>query len=331
MKQLRLLMILLAGLVLCACNIFREETATGLYAPEINPKPADGMVESRQATLYFPMADSSYMCSQKRTVEFNANQPVENALLNELLVKGPESPTDLVSVLDNNIIPEVERNSSNDSIIEITLPSEFMGNSMTLTGSNAQRKRRISLYCIVNTLTQYDRSLRVKFYYIDNNDSKREFTYESVGMTPPQDGGSTLPELYSNTDNMILTPYIAITNVLNAAQSNDAATLYRYLITSGGGPESEAQLADIMIKSPRVIWSEPSVDWVEEEDTARINVELKRQWHSEKDEKYVEITLKKAGDVWKVGYADIEKIIFETGSFTTEESPDAAPDSTDNI
>lgn len=322
----RALLLCMAGMLLGSCSIFKEDVASGqsVYLPAINPVPDEDMEEERELTLYFPMADGQYMCSQKRTVFVSATKSVEEVLLDELLNKGPGPNTDLEQVVGSNVNYSMERNGST---IEITL-SNFLNRDVLLETASYKLKRELSLYCIVNTLTQYQRSLRVQFL-LDDNGTAKQPTYDEMGIAPPPDKtGADKLEVLAEKNDRVLTPRVAMDNILSATRSYDASTLYRYLLSDGLALD-EKQLSDTMMKSPKIVDYDVE-DYTDDETTSRVKVWIVLRYQDTEEKKYTDIPLKKEGDIWKVAYADLELLIFKD-AFVTESTPETLPDNTGGV
>lgn len=293
---------LLAGLLLCACTIFPEDTAGGLYAPEINPEPVEGILEQQTLQLYFPMANEPYMCSQIREVEVPANSAVETVLLAQIL-EGPKAPGELTAVLDGNVKAAVTKKGT---VLEVTLSREYLDRTNVVDEANERLRRRLSIYCIVNTLTSDDPSLSVQIL-VDDDGNVRKPTYEEVGMTKPVSAQDALEPLTFAAE-YILTLRRAADNVLSATASRDADKLHNYLFSEARPSADELQEALYS-----VLLVEYNIN-SDSETGSNVNVDLTLSTGVSDSEPIRmpgrTIPFVKEGDVWKVDYRSLESLIF---------------------
>lgn len=306
MKRILAGMLAICCMLLGGCSIFKEETVSGVYAPEINPDPATDTIN---AVLYFPMRGQDYLATEKRQVKIAAGESSEAALISEL-ISGPDSESQLENAFWSGVT--LARVNVENQAISVVLSAEFLMD-MGQDAEAFRKKQRMALYSIVNTLTENerDRYAQVQFY-IDRNGTARRASREEMGFTDANPGEALEPLSRNNT--LILTPRKVAEIVLQAAVDKDASKMIAMLAEDGMPAQEE--LTELMMTAGSVIEAFSIRDEREEttptgEQRAVVVVDVSMQKEQTLTQKYgVQVSLVSEGDVWKVDYSSIANELF---------------------
>ncbi|MCC8160033.1 MAG: GerMN domain-containing protein [Oscillospiraceae bacterium] len=125
--------------------------------------------EMREITLYFPDKDGQKLVKEIRSVKITDQQPIAQYIINEL-IKGPENE-ELSSVLSSDtVLLSVE---TSDNICFVNFKSSFLDKNTSST-----EKEKMTIYAIVDSLTELDTIQRVQFLM----DGKRVDTFGNINI-----------------------------------------------------------------------------------------------------------------------------------------------------
>lgn len=133
--------------------------ASGMPLGDISPVTLDenGMPvsgEMKTVTLYFSDSNAEYIVGEKRDIVVEANEPIEKAVIRELL-KGPVNESLWDAIPDGTRLLSV---STKDGLCTVNFSKEYVDNSPGGTASE-----RMAIYTVVDTLTELDGIKKVQF------------------------------------------------------------------------------------------------------------------------------------------------------------------------
>lgn len=120
----------------------------------INPVISPDKTEKAEVTLYFSDEMAMGLCSEKRVIEVNQNQTIENQIV-EQLIKGPENSKLYQTVPSETKIKNIK---TEESICYVDLSKEFVTKH-----SGGSTSEMLTIYSIVNSLTELDNVTKVQF------------------------------------------------------------------------------------------------------------------------------------------------------------------------
>lgn len=120
----------------------------------INPVISPDKTEQKEVTLYFSDEMAEGLCPEKRVIEVNQNQTIENQIV-EQLIKGPEDSSHVATVPAETKIKNIK---TEDSICYVDLSRDFVTKH-----SGGTTGEMLTIYSIVNSLTELDNVTKVQF------------------------------------------------------------------------------------------------------------------------------------------------------------------------
>lgn len=138
-----------------------------ISASDINLEAEEYHSEVRQVALYFANKEGTQLVREMRTIKITDQQPIEQYIINEL-IKGTENK-ELKSLLsENTVLVSVD---VEDNICYLNFKSNFISEN-----SGESDKERLTVYSIVNSLTELQTIEQVQFYM----DGKRVENFGSI-------------------------------------------------------------------------------------------------------------------------------------------------------
>lgn len=132
-----------------------EGAAIGyLTAADINLATDTNTSETREIKLYFTKKDYNMLSSEMRTIKITDQQPLEQYIINEL-IKGPHDKERIPTLSKDTVLLSVD---IADDICFVNFKSNFIDKN-----SGAREKEILSIYSIVDSLTELDSISRVQF------------------------------------------------------------------------------------------------------------------------------------------------------------------------
>lgn len=110
--------------------------------------------ETREIALYFPNKDGNKLVMETRTIKVTDRQPLAQYIINEL-IKGPENKELSVPLSKDTVLLSVE---TSDNICFVNFKANF-----TDKNSGTAEKEKMTIYSIVDSLTELDNIQRVQF------------------------------------------------------------------------------------------------------------------------------------------------------------------------
>ena len=110
--------------------------------------------ETREIALYFPNKDGNKLVMETRTIKVTDQQPLAQYIINEL-IKGPENKELSVPLSKDTVLLSVE---TSDNICFVNFKANF-----TDKNSGTAEKEKMTIYSIVDSLTELDSIQRVQF------------------------------------------------------------------------------------------------------------------------------------------------------------------------
>ncbi len=141
-----------------------EELLTSLGNPlgeltrdkvQINPKISPARIESETVTLYFADESLSKLVPEERIIVVNPNEPIEKYLM-EQLIAGPKSKNLYPTIPAETKIRNVR---SDEGTCYVNLSNDFISKH-----SGGTIMETLTIYSIVNTLTELSDVKKVQFY-----------------------------------------------------------------------------------------------------------------------------------------------------------------------
>lgn len=118
---------------------------------EIDPEPTNS---SKKIVLYFTDASAQKLVKEERRIEVNTNENIEKYVM-EALIAGPQEQGHLPTVPSETKIRDIK---TADGICYIDLSEDFVTKH-----SGTERNELLTIYSVVNTLTQLPKIERVQF------------------------------------------------------------------------------------------------------------------------------------------------------------------------
>jgi germination protein M len=125
-----------------------------LTAADINLSTDTNTTETREIKLYFANKDYSLLVPQMRTIKVADQQPIEQYIINEL-IKGPSEKGVEATLSKDTVLVGVDTESD---ICFVNFKSGFLEKN-----SGNQAKEILTIYSIVDSLTELDYISRVQF------------------------------------------------------------------------------------------------------------------------------------------------------------------------
>lgn len=110
--------------------------------------------EMRDIILYFPSKDGSRLLREARTIKVTDQQPIAQYIINEL-IKGPESESMAAPLNEGTVLLSVE---TSNNICFVNFKANFVDKN-----SGPAEKEKMTLYSIVDSLTELETIERVQF------------------------------------------------------------------------------------------------------------------------------------------------------------------------
>lgn len=110
--------------------------------------------EMREITLYFPSKDNQKLIRETRIIKVNDQQPIARYIINEL-IKGSVNENALSALNPDTVLLNVE---TSNNICFVSFKSNFIDKN-----SGTPEKEIMTVYSIVNSLTELDSVERVQF------------------------------------------------------------------------------------------------------------------------------------------------------------------------
>ncbi len=125
-----------------------------LSGEDINIEKDKDSAETRLVTLYFANKESGNLSREVRSIKITDTQPIEQYIVNEI-IKGPEKENhEGVLSADTSIISA----QTTDGTCFVNFTSSFAGRN-----SGDEKKERLAIYSIVNSLTELKTVQNVQF------------------------------------------------------------------------------------------------------------------------------------------------------------------------
>lgn len=125
-----------------------------LTAADINLATDTNTSETREIKLYFTKKDYNMLSSEMRTIKVTDQQPLEQYIINEL-IKGPYDKERIPTLSKDTVLLSVD---VADDICFVNFKSNFIDKN-----SGVREKEILSIYSIVDSLTELDTISRVQF------------------------------------------------------------------------------------------------------------------------------------------------------------------------
>lgn len=110
--------------------------------------------EMRDVMLYFPNKDGSRLLREVRTIKVTDQQPIAQYIINEL-IRGPESESMTAPLNSGTVLLSVE---TSNNICFVNFKANFIDKN-----SGSADKEKMTIYSIVDSLTELDTIERVQF------------------------------------------------------------------------------------------------------------------------------------------------------------------------
>lgn len=330
----RVAALLLCGcFLLCGCGsrvIAEDAYQDGL--PLLDPE--DGVAKDESVVLYYRLAGEAYLVPVTRNVSVRANERTETAIIRTLLEGVPQQS---LSSNVSGVFPAgtgIVEVSLDSGILYITLSAEFLDDSAveavrraaSTFGANEEAlrraedemylTRRLGVYSLVNTLTGYAKEgVRVQIL-VDAEDkgTGERLPVRDLGLTGREGAGSDLVEPLDFDPDIIVTPERIVGCMLTRMVSGEfemAYVLFMEAAVGGVQKPTYANFENEMLGLGNVTGFEILSADEAGDGTASVCVDLDFRTAAGEQRRIenAQITLRKEGDLYKIGYGSFKSIL----------------------
>lgn len=310
--------------------------------PAIDPEA--GVAREIQVRLYYRLTDEAYLVGVTTSLTVLSNERAEKAMVRELLSGVPPLSNNVSEVIPQNTgIIDV---SLDGAILYITLSNEFFDtaivdqaereNEESLSSGFITREeydkrveaaraemylcRRLCVYSIVNTVTQYDPDVRVQLLFdTEGSGVGARVSREELGFPPNEQANSNLLEPMEYAPDAVVSPLTLAKCALDrmmAGEYEKSYVLFAEMESGGMQKPTYANFETEMLSLGRVTgYTLYSYDIAEETGQARVSADLEFTDAAGNALMIsgVNIALRSEGNIYKLGYYAFKELI-EGGS-----------------
>lgn len=262
-----LLLCLCMALSGCAIGGIRQDSVIE-DLPQIDPE--DGVTRDVAITLYYRLTNENYLVGISRSISVRANERVEKAMIRTLLDGVP------LQALSGNVSPlfpadtRIVEVSAVGGIMYVTLSTEFFDTSAydetrsaaefsyqsgTISRETYERMereayeallltRRLAVYSLVNTITQYNSGMRVAVLVDDGSGTGVRLKLGDLGLTAGEQADSELTEPMKFIEDCVVTPEIVTQCLLTHLVNGEYDLAYPLISEDDGSGVQKPQYAN---------------------------------------------------------------------------------------
>lgn len=344
MKQrgfLRAVALLLAGCCLllagCTSRIIQEDRLQD-NLPVLDPE--DGVARDISVVLYYRLTGEAYLVPVTRNISARANERTETAMIRTLLEGVPQqSLSGNVSATfpEGTKLVDVSRDSG---ILYVTLSREFLDTSnveavrqatssygntpegqqraqqaIQLATEEMYLMRRMGVYSLVNTLCEYSREqIRVQILVdVDGSGEGERLPLEEMGLDPWEKGSDLIEPLEYEAD-AVVTPERIVSCMLSRMVSGEyemAYVLFMEAPVAGVTKPTYANFESEILGLGNVTGFEilSSQEQKDGSYSVWVNLDFRTAAGEQCRIQDAQITLRKEGDLYKIGYGSFKSIL----------------------
>ncbi len=334
-------------LLLCLCMAFQGCAIGGIHQdsvqenlPQIDPE--DGVTKDKAVTLFYRLTDEAYLVGISRSISVRSNERVEKAMIRTLL---DGVPLQALSANVSALFPEgtdIEQVSVAGGIMYVTLSNEFFSTAAydeTRDAAESAYKnkvisaevyenmireaydelllvRRLGVYSLVNTIAQYNLSVRVQVLVDEyGTGTGSRLKQSDLGLSGGEGADSELIEPMSYMGDCVATPQTIAQCALTRMVYEQYELAYPLFAEDDGSGVQKPQYANFEteLHSLGSLQSVSLYGYTVEDDEnyARIKVDMVfvSADGTEKQLKGEKLLLKREGDLYKLGYGTLLNIL----------------------
>lgn len=334
-------------LLLCLCMVFSgcaiggiRQDPTDEDLPQIDPE--DGVTRDKTVTLYYRLTNENYLAGITRSISVRANERTEKAMIRTLLEGVP------LQALSGNVSPLFSEDTSIvdvtvvGGIMYVTLSGEFLDTSVydetraaadfSLESNTIDKEtydrmvqeaydellltRRLAVYSLVNTITQLTSGVRVQVLVDETGSGTGErIKLSDLGLNAGDGADSELLEPMRFVNDCVVTPEIIAQCALTRLVNGEYELAYPLFSEDDGSGVQKPQYANFETEMKSLgslkNFNLHGYSMGEDEGYARIRVDLKFLFANgeEKELKDSPLLLKREGDLYKLGYGTLLKVL----------------------
>lgn len=332
-----LLVFLLSGCALLPGAGIREDSVRE-DLPAIDPEA--GVEREIQVKLYYRLTGEAYLVGVRSSLSVFSNERAEKAMVRALLSGIPPLTNNISEVIpEHTKIVDV---SLDGGILYITLSGDFFDTSIVekaqdenrqyldsgfITGAEynarvaaARREmylcRELSVCAIVNTISEYDPSIRVQILFdVDGSGEGARVAREELGFPPNQEANSDLLEPMSYVADVVVSPLTLVKCALDRMMGGEYEKAYvLFAETESGGMQKPtyANFETEMLSFGRIT-AYTLYSYTVSDDTGQAQVRADLEITNASGEimtlRDVTVTLRSEGNLYKLGYDAFKQLL----------------------
>lgn len=237
-KALVLAVLLLCVLSLSACSgfaVIKEDEKGAWNLPQ--PNPNDGIIYTSSVTLYYRLADTTFLIPYVTEIEMSSSEQPEAAILNALISgTGTGGLYSTLIPADTKLVNIV---TSGDTMF-VTLNNDF------IEQNKRNANRRIAAYQIINTLSEYNGySVQI---LIDKSDTGlgNRVSYAELGFNEVYDEELDYAAAFSFSKSYNATPAVLFEFALSSICSGNISIASKLFVSDNGTTTEISQLKSFL-------------------------------------------------------------------------------------
>jgi hypothetical protein len=340
------LLALLLALALQGCTLLPgasiREDSVREDLPAIDPEA--GVEREIQVKLYYRLTDEAYLVGVRSSLTVFSNERAEKAMVRALLSGIPPLTNNISEVIPQNT--KIVDVSLDGGILYITLSNDFFDTSVVEKAQDENKQyvdsgfitqeeydarvaaarremylcRELAVCAIVNTITEYDPSIRVQLLFdVDGSGEGARIAREELGLPPNQEANSDLLEPMSYVADVVVSPLTLVKCALDRMMGGEYEKAYvLFAETESGGMQKptyanfETELLTLGRITAYTLYS-----YTVSEDTGqaevRADLEITNAVGDTVTLRDVAIALKSEGNLYKLGYYAFKQLLEDIG------------------